>query len=145
MTRLEHFLDLSVTLTGFSHFQLLGTGLTETYLATLESIVPEDVLGQLLDAGPDSLGDPELGPVARNLILMWYCGTWNPLPDDWRDRHGSSPLDTRHVISAEAYRSGLQWVAAGAHPAGANQQGFGAWAMPPAALAPGASPLEPVS
>ncbi|GLY29229.1 hypothetical protein [Kineosporia sp. NBRC 101731] len=143
----DAFLDLSVSLTGFSHFQLLGTGMAEVYRSTLEQVLPADVLLRVLRAAaenqppPQILADPDLGPVARNLVLLWYCGTWTPLPDDWRERHGTCAFDTHRVISAEAYRSGLQWVAAGAHPAGAYQQGFGAWALPPDVLAPGASPL----
>jgi hypothetical protein len=83
------------------------------------------------------LADPKLGPVARNLIVAWYCGTWTALPDGWRAAYGTSPLDTNRVLSAEAYQAGLQWVAAGAHPAGALQQGYGAWsAEPEAPIAP---------
>ncbi len=77
------------------------------------------------------LDDPKLGPVARNLIVVWYCGTWTALPDAWRAAYGTSPLDTDRVLSPEAYQAGLQWVAAGAHPAGALQQGYGAWSAPP--------------
>jgi len=79
------------------------------------------------------LDDPKLGPVARNLIVVWYCGTWTALPDGWRQAYGTSPLDTDRVLSAEAYQAGLQWVAAGAHPAGALQQGYGAWSAEPEA------------
>jgi hypothetical protein len=77
------------------------------------------------------LEDPKLGPVARNVIVAWYCGTWAALPDGWREAYGTSPLDTDRVLSAEAYQAGLQWVAAGAHPAGALQQGYGAWSAAP--------------
>lgn len=77
------------------------------------------------------LDDPKLGPVARNLIVVWYCGTWTALPDGWREAYGTSPLDTDRVLSPEAYQAGLQWVAAGAHPAGALQQGYGAWSEEP--------------
>ena len=77
------------------------------------------------------LDDPKLGPVARNVIVAWYCGTWTALPDGWREAYGTSPLDTDRVLSAEAYQAGLQWVAAGAHPAGALQQGYGAWSAAP--------------
>jgi hypothetical protein len=143
--RLERFLDLSVALTGFERFSLLGTGLSASYLHELEAIVPAGVVDDLLRAttqqpeGRDLetqleeviFADPRLGPVARNLIIMWYCGGWTPMPDDWRAVYGASPLDTRHMVSADAYRAGLQWVAAGAHAAGANQQGYGAWALPP--------------
>jgi hypothetical protein len=153
--RTEGFLELSRCLTGFGRVQLIGTGLTATYLRTLDAILPGGVLDELLDAfrrlpagtdrdgtdrdGTDRdtaveatiLADPRLGPVARNIILLWYRGTWSALPAEWRAAYGASPLDTDHVVSAESYQGGLQWVAAGAHPAGARQQGYGAWAVAP--------------
>jgi hypothetical protein len=143
--RADQFLEMSALLTGFGRVQLLGTGLTDSYLHAIEAVLPEGVLGELLDAfgrlptgadreaaiGPAILGNPKLGPVARNVILMWYRGTWTALPEAWRSAYGTSPLDTDHVLSAEAYQAGLQWVAAGAHPAGARQQGYGAWAVAP--------------
>jgi hypothetical protein len=143
---LERFVQMSSLLTGFSPVDLLGTGMAGSYLRSAGATLPEGVLTELLDAyarlpeGPGReaaaglaiLGDAKLGPVARNLILLWYRGTWTALPDEWRSAYGASPLDTDRVISAEAYQSGLQWVAAGAHPAGARQQGFGAWASQPA-------------
>lgn len=85
-------------------------------------------------AGQAILGDAKLGPVARTLILLWYRGAWTALPQEWRSAYGASPQDSDHVVSAEAYQAGLQWDAAGAHPAGARMQGYGAWASPPAAL-----------
>ncbi len=85
-------------------------------------------------AGQAIFGDAKLGPVARALILLWYRGAWTALPQEWRSAYGASPRDVDHVVSAEAYQAGLQWDAAGAHPAGARQQGYGAWASPPAAL-----------
>jgi hypothetical protein len=143
--RSDVFLDLSALLTGFSRVQLLGTGVADEYLQTLEATLPRDVLDGLLDSygrlpagdqreaalASEILGDAKFGPVARNLILLWYCGSWTALPEDWREAHGTSPLDTDRVISAASYVAGLQWAAAGAHPVGARQQGFGAWALPP--------------
>lgn len=143
--RSERFLELSGLLTGFGRVQLLGTGMTDGYLRAQEAVLPAGMLDELLaayerlPAGADReaavaseiLGDPKLGPVARNLILLWYCGTWTALPDAWRAAYGISPLDTNRVVSAEAYQAGLQWVVAGAHPAGARQQGYGAWAVAP--------------
>jgi hypothetical protein len=137
---------LSVELTGFGRVALLGTGMVDTYLATLEAVLPPKVLDDLLGAYgrlPDVdgregaldeliLADRKLGPVARNVILLWYCGKWTQLPGPWRAAYGVSPLDVSHVVSGEAYQAGLQWVASGAHPVGARQQGFGAWAVPPA-------------
>jgi hypothetical protein len=143
--RAEAFLALSELLTGFGRVQLAGTGQTGTYLRVLDSVLPGGLLDELLRAagnlpagtgreaaaGPAVLADPKLGPVARNIILLWYRGTWTALPQEWRAAYGTSPLDTDHVVSAPAYQAGLQWVAAGAHPAGALQQGYGAWAAAP--------------
>jgi hypothetical protein len=164
--RADLFLRLSELLTGFGGIDLLGTGLAGSYLRVVDDILPPGVLDELLaafarlPAGLDRgaavkttiLANRKLGPVARNVILMWYRGTWTRLPDEWRSAYGTSPLDTDHVVSAEAYRSGLQWVAAGAHPAGALQQGYGAWASAPneparspAANAPPTPPLIPTA
>jgi hypothetical protein len=136
-SRSERFLGLSVRLTGFGRVTLLGTGVAAEYLDAMDAVLPAGTLDELLAAGErtdgdaELLDDPKLGPVARNLILLWYCGTWTALPEDWRAVYGTSPLDTTRVESAEAYQAGLQWLAAGAHPAGARQQGFGAWAVAP--------------
>jgi hypothetical protein len=136
---------MSALLTGYGRVRLAGTGLTEAYLRTIDAALPAGALDELLDAFgrlpsgsgreaaavPAILDDLRLGPVARNVILLWYCGTWTALSEAWHAAHGHSPLDTTRVVSAQAYQSGLQWDAAGAHPAGARQQGFGAWSAPP--------------
>jgi hypothetical protein len=132
-SRSERFVMLSARLTGFGRVTLLGTGMTAEYLTALDAVVGAPLVDELLAAGDVRalLEDAKLGPVARNLILLWYCGTWTALGDDWRAAYGTSPLDATRVESAEAYQAGLQWIAAGAHPAGARQQGFGAWAVAP--------------
>jgi len=137
---------MSALLTGYGRVRLAGTGLTEAYLRTIDSALPAGVLDELLDtfsrslpaggdreaaAVPAILDDLRLGPVARNVILLCYCGTWTALSEAWHAAYGNSPLDTTRVVSAQAYQAGLQWDAAGAHPAGAHQQGFGAWSAPP--------------
>ena len=140
--RTDRFLSLSAGLTGFNRVELLGTGMTHAYLRTLEEVLPTGMLDALLERAPldatgslaELLAHGDLGPVARNLILLWYGGTWTPLPDEWRAVHGTSPLDVRRVVTPEAYVAGLQWAVAAAHPVGARQQGFGAWAMPPEAV-----------
>jgi hypothetical protein len=145
-SRPQSFLEFSAALTGFSQVLLRGTGMTETYLHEIDAIVPLRMLDAILAAfqqSPDNaggsaveqiLGDPELGPVARNIALLWYCGTWTALPDSWRAMHGLA-ADTTHVVSAAAYQAGLQWSVVEAHPAGARQQGFGAWAVEPENIA----------
>jgi hypothetical protein len=143
--RLHLFVDMSAALTGFSPIQLHGTGMVANYLAELDAILSEGLVDELLSAFPrpadesgavepgavDAVLDhPVWGPPARAITVMWYCGTWTQLPDAWRVEHGAAARDTNHVVSAAAYQAGLQWVAAGAHPIGARQQGFGSWSFP---------------
>jgi len=142
--RLQEFLKLSVCLTGFDRLQLMNTAMAEAYLRTLDAVLPPGLVDKLLTTyrslpadGQEAavtdqiLNDPQLGPVARNLIVLWYSGTWEQLPDAWRATNGSSPLDHPHVVSSAAYLSGLQWAVVAAHPAGGLPQGFGAWSAPP--------------
>lgn len=143
--RKDVFLELSQLLTGFGRVELLGTGMADAYLETLDTVLPAGLLDEILAAfarlppgagreaavASEILGYAKLGPVARNLILLWYCGTWTPLPDAWRAAYGASPLDVKRVVSGQAYQAGLQWTAAKAHPAGARQQGFASWAAAP--------------
>ncbi|MCB9231799.1 MAG: hypothetical protein H6581_09050 [Bacteroidia bacterium] len=143
------FLRLSEALTGYGQFQLEGTGNVDDFLATLEEIVKPDITNRLLlefsklwendkdgntlEAGIRNhlMTDPLLGPVARNLIKLWYLGSWYQLPALWRENFGSHAGDYDHVISPRSYVEGLVWDAIKAHPQGAKQPGFGTWAFPP--------------
>jgi len=141
----HRFVALSAFLTGFDEIQLLGSGLAEEHFAVLTDVLPADIVQDLLaafDALPSGddrqaaasttlIADPRLGPVARNIIVLWYSGTWTQMPSAWRDAYGASPLDTTRTTSGAAYRAGLQWLVAGAHAPGAAHQGFGAWALQP--------------
>jgi hypothetical protein len=144
----DAFLGLSAALTGFSVFELQGTGVGGQYLATLRRIVPSatrDLLAawRAIEQAPPAEGvdqavrarildDPRLGPVARNVITLWYTGSWAQMPDAWRYANGASRADVAHMVSALAYQESLVWKAAGTHPMGANEPGFGTWALPPA-------------
>jgi hypothetical protein len=77
------------------------------------------------------LGDEMLGPVARNLIKLWYVGSWYQMPSDWRETHGGAESDCDFVVSPAAYTEGLLWPAIGANPQGAKPHGYGMWALPP--------------
>jgi hypothetical protein len=145
------FLSLSATLTGYSRFRLLGTGQADLYLTTTRAAAGDDVLAQLLttfaevdrDAAGDQealdrglraqvLSDDKLGPIARNLIKMWFVGTWYELPQEWRDRYAVRRPVSTHVVSPASYTEGLLWPTIGANPPGAKGQGFGSWVGPPA-------------
>ena len=145
-TPTEQFVALSAELTGFSEGEVWGTGQADAHLAELTAIVGQAFVARLLQAGWQARGepallvatvmsDPDLRPLARNIVVLWYLGQWDQLPRDWRDRNGASPLDVDHVPSPASYREGLVWTAIGAHPMGAKQMGFASWATPPAATA----------
>lgn len=142
--QLERFVTLSALLTGFRQVQLAGTGVAQQHLDTLKAALPAEIVDDLFAAfhrlpseGREKavasaiLGDPKLGPVAKNIILLWYTGLWNQMPEIWRRANGASPEDATHLPSGAAYRAGLQWLAAGAHPPGAAHQGFASWTLEP--------------
>lgn len=145
------FVALSVVLTGFDDAELWGTGMVDPYLGWLLSVVGDRHTGALLttarrildDCGDDVeaverlvaidiLADATLGPLARNLVVLWYLGQWNQLPAEWRDTWGANAMDQSCIISPEAYVQGLAWPAIGTHPPGAKMPGYGSWALPPA-------------
>ena len=153
------FLQLSIILTGFEEHVLRGTGMLQTYYDELLRIIGARETGALLsvfeqiahhDRGAfdrdafqkQVLKDKRYGPVARNVIDMWYLGLWMQLPREWRDEHGATSYDTDHTVSAAAYRESLVWPAAGTHPMSAKAPGFGSWAHP--STVPGKSGMEPV-
>jgi hypothetical protein len=148
-TSIGTFLRLSEMLTGFTRVELLGTGMVEAYYDELIAVIGAREVGALLAAaqavdrvsGSDDeidaairsriLDDARFGPVARNVITMWYLGNWNQLPREWRNQFGAMSLDYDRVVSAKAYREGLVWPAAGTHPMGAKQPGYASWSVPP--------------
>lgn len=147
---LQAFLGLSSAITGFSEFRLRGTGQAEAYLAAARSVVGDGPIDELLrrcdriraDAGDDAerrdrslraeiLSDEQLGPIARNVIKMWFVGTWYQLPRAWRDTFGNSERDVTFVVSPASYTEGLLWPTIGANPPGAKGPGYATWADPP--------------
>jgi hypothetical protein len=145
---LSGFLDLSCTLTGFTLHELRGTGQAELYLATARDMAGDTAVADMLTAfAACDIGDtPEaidrhlrfcilshakFGPLARNLIKLWYVGTWHCLPRNWHENFGGNPADYDHVPSPTSYTEGLLWPAIGANPPGAKPFGYGMWAKPP--------------
>jgi hypothetical protein len=148
--RRERFLAMSAELTAFGTVDLQGSGQTGTYLDLVVRVVGADLLDRVLDAYEqavrtagadrdertrllqrDLLGDEKLGPVARNVIKLWYVGVWYELPPEWVDVFGALEHDGTFTASAAAYAEGLLWYAIDAHPPGARAPGYGSWAAPP--------------
>jgi hypothetical protein len=152
---LEEFLCLSVDLTAFTETDLLGTGLAGDYLAKVRAACGDEVVTALLnahraaraeaagDAGSHDpalldralrhriFSDERLGPVARNVIKLWYAGMWYGLPPEWTDRYGAHTASETATLTAAGYQEGLLWRAIGANPPGAKAPGYGSWAQPP--------------
>jgi hypothetical protein len=148
----RRFVALSAALTGYDDAELWGTGMVNAYLDHVWRAVGPRVLGDLLSAWANvvelSRGEPPaealiaelildshtLGPVARNVVVLWYLGERTQLPADWRDAHGADAVDMSGIVSPEAYAQGLVWEAIGTHPQGAKMPGYGSWALPPKQL-----------
>ncbi|MGW2486231.1 hypothetical protein ACWCV9_03280 [Streptomyces sp. NPDC001606] len=156
----EEFLCLSVDLTAFEETDLLGTGMAHTYLAKVRAACGDEIVTTLLeahraaraeaagDAGDRArtpldrdafdvalrhriFSDDRLGPVARNVIKLWYAGMWYALPPEWVDRYGAHTAARTSTVTAASYQEGLLWRAIGANPPGAKAPGYGSWAQPP--------------
>ena len=142
MTPLDTFVSLSVILTGYDQETIqpsLDTQhLAQLYFDTLNKNAPAATVTALFSAFTNIttgtpqvdivsqvktkiIADPVLGPVAKNIIRMWYLGVW--YTDD-QQQNG-------FVVSATAYKNGLVWGAMGAHPMGYSQENFGYWGIPP--------------
>ena len=148
----KYFLDLSAVVTGFSEFHLEGTGLVSLYFDNIRDIIGGDLFGELLEtfhrlesksqANNDEsiltnglrselLGSEKLGPIARNVIKLWYLATWYQLPQSWRDVFGTKENDRTFIITSHAYPEGLLWPAIGVNPPGAKPPGYATWSEPP--------------
>ena len=146
---------MSVDLTAFEETELLGTGLAHQYLAKVRAACGDEVVAALLEAHraarADAAGDAgsydrtlldralrhrifsddRLGPVARNVIKLWYAGMWYGLPAAWTDCYGAQTAAETSTVTAASYQEGLLWRAIGANPPGAKAPGYGSWAQPP--------------
>ena len=137
----RRFLAFSSEVTAFTVYDLQGSGQADSYLSTVVRVVGEQALAELLDAydraqrtrtiEADILGSEKLGPIARNIIKLWYVGVWYGLPSEWTETFGARENDGTFTASADAYPEGLLWRAVGSNPPGARAPGYGSWAYAP--------------
>jgi hypothetical protein len=144
---IDQFLAFSAEITAFSVFELQGTGLAKDYLDAVLKVVGEPIFAELLNAHgaigstPQPLrddrlrreifGDEKLGPIARNIIKLWYIGIWEELPHAWTEAYGAVENNVGFMVSAAAYTEGLLWTAIGANPPGAKAPGYASWVLSP--------------
>jgi hypothetical protein len=144
------FISMSEELCGIPAFYLCGTGYAHTYLDTVLRFVGASSTDRLLATyaalpsccqqdreaaiRADLLSHDELGPVARNVIKLWYTAIWFELPREWHRNFNPAADDRTFVPSAYAYPEALLGPAVGAHPAGAKPTGHQSWVSPPVCL-----------
>jgi hypothetical protein len=144
---MDRFLEFSAAVTAFTTFDLYGTGQAELYFKTVQGIVGEKTLNQLLaayqgvkewegEAREELLRykvfhDTKLGPLARAIIKLWYVGIWYELPNEWAAQYGASADNVTRMVAPAAYTEGLLWRAIGANPSGAKAPGYASWAEAP--------------
>ncbi|SKA41077.1 hypothetical protein SAMN04488128_105330 [Chitinophaga eiseniae] len=146
---LDAFLAISVPLTGYNRVALLATGMAQLYLDAVQRVIgaamTEEYLALTASILKDSGGkEPALdrairqqllaslqyGPITRNIIQLWYWGSWLQLPSAWVAKYGKGIKgNENHFVTPEAYQQGLIWNAMGSHPQGAEQPGFGSWSV----------------
>lgn len=133
---LDRFVAFSTQATAFSAVDLWGTGQAAAYLAVVTDEVGEPVLRELLDAfdvadesgGLDGeiFDSPKLGPLARNIIKLWYSGVWYELPPEWAASGAQvtgvpAPRAAEHRVQREPHRMAAHALADGQGPL--EQQG----------------------
>jgi hypothetical protein len=144
---IKRFLAFSKEITGFTVFQLQGTGMAQAYLDAATSVLGAGLIDELLSAYErvrdeaqgdlefrlrrEIFGDEKLGPIARNIIKMWFVGIWYELPRAWTESFGAREKNVTFMVSATAYTEGLLWTTIGANPSGAKAPGYGSWAEEP--------------
>jgi hypothetical protein len=135
MSDITSFVGLSQVLTGIPRSKLAPsidpTPVAPTYLETLQQKAGATLTQELLqkyeslrsegksdeEIGKTILSDPTFGPPARNIMKMWYLGSW---------------IGT--VISSQSYTEGWVWKVMQAHPMGYSVFHFGYWAENPPGL-----------
>jgi hypothetical protein len=141
---IEGFKNLSVDLTGFSEFELFGTGNMQVFYDLLKARIGKDCLTNLLDAHSSMarndlkkntrhsiMADQCFGPIARNLVYLWFLGTWRTMPVSWTEKYGAGLENHQIIPSSSAYTSGLLWPTISGNPPGAKPFGYAMWANPP--------------
>ena len=145
------FLLFCSIITGYSCFDLAGTGLVDLHRGLVDAILGAKAdwfyadVRAVVQRPPEGWDDAvrEKFPLdspgwqfVANLMTLWFLGGWNALPQGWYDHVGlpyPGPGDpgATHVPSVEAYIEQLAYRTAQAHPPGAKPTGFGGWSLLP--------------
>lgn len=156
---LSNFVNLSAVLTGYQPSDLYDDFDPEPvaieYLAMLKSKVDAATVTNLIttfaninaQATPlttesefiaeiqmQIINDAQMGPVALNIVRMWYLSIWYEM----NQPQPITGFSAGTVVSMNAYTKGLAWDAGQAHAMGYSEMHFGYWETEPPPL-----PLPP--
>ncbi|MFF5469276.1 hypothetical protein [Streptomyces achromogenes] len=70
--QLRDFVKFSAAVTGFSEFDLWGTGQAEVYYETVVNQEGPDAIRKAMASDPHAAADP----VVNSIIKLWYVGVW---------------------------------------------------------------------
>lgn len=70
---LREFVKFSATVTGFSEFDLWGTGQAEAYYGTVMAQEGPEALRRAISSDPSAV---PADPVVKSIIKLWYVGVW---------------------------------------------------------------------
>ncbi|WP_211825398.1 hypothetical protein [Streptomyces alfalfae] len=71
--KLREFVTFSATVTGFSEFDLWGTGQAEAYYETVVHQEGPDAIQRVISSDP---AVTPADPVVKSIIKLWYVGVW---------------------------------------------------------------------
>ncbi|MET9931810.1 MULTISPECIES: hypothetical protein [unclassified Streptomyces] len=71
--KLREFVKFSANVTGFSEFDLWGTGQAETYYETAVNQEGPDAIEKAMASDPSAV---PADPVVGSIIKLWYVGVW---------------------------------------------------------------------
>ncbi|MEV0125109.1 hypothetical protein AB0I16_26840 [Streptomyces sp. NPDC050703] len=71
--KLREFVKFSATVTGFSEFDLWGTGQAEAYYETAVDQEGPDAIREAISSDPSAVS---ADPVVKSIIKLWYVGVW---------------------------------------------------------------------
>jgi hypothetical protein len=139
---LDRFVRLCAPLTGFTVYDLHGTGMARLYYDTARRELGPEHLDSFLDVWEEAYGTGQ-GPVrlaarekeiARALVYLWYSGAFPRIAPAVHAELRREGPNREFMASPTSYPEGLVWRAFGGHPPGAKPPGFGTWALGPPQL-----------
>ncbi|MFI0484404.1 hypothetical protein [Actinomadura sp. 9N215] len=137
------FVEISEVLTGFSRYDLRGTGMAELYLDTVRRQIGAShydallaILAESPVTDPDWQAHPALLEAARAIVYLWYTGAWPRMAPAAHAALRRQMANEEFVVSSSAYTEGLVWRTFHGHPAGAKPPGYGTWSMAPPPVPP---------